>query len=95
MNKFKLFWKENCPKCPAAKDVIHQLQSDGYPIVEHNLETTEGLAEAAFHSVLSTPTIILTDNQDNPVAEWRGRIPTLDEARHAAMQGVTLKHESN
>jgi len=95
MNKFKLFWKEDCPKCPAAKNVIHQLESDGYFTVEHDLETTEGLAEAAFYGVLATPTIILTDNLDNSVAEWRGRIPTLEEARQSAVQGVKLQYESH
>ncbi len=95
MNKFKLFWKEDCPRCPAAKSIIHQLQSDGYITVEHDLETTEGLAEAAFYGVLSTPTIILTDSQDKAVAEWRGSIPTLEEVRYAAVQGVKLRHESN
>lgn len=87
MNKFTLFWKEDCPRCPAAKDVIHQLTSSGYLTVGHNLETTEGLAEAAFYSVLSTPTIILVDSQGNTIAEWRGQVPTLEEARHAADAG--------
>lgn len=95
MNKFRLFWKEDCPKCPAAKNIIHQLKSDGYAVLEYDLETTEGLAEAAFYSVLSSPTIILTDNRDKSVAEWRDRIPTLEEARYAAVQGLRLRHESN
>ncbi|MEW6380999.1 MAG: thioredoxin family protein [bacterium] len=82
--KFKLFWKEGCPACPVAKNIIHQLAHDGYLTIEHDLETTEGLAEAAFYGILSTPTIMLIDNQDSTVAEWRGKIPTLEEARQAA-----------
>jgi len=82
--KFKLFWKEGCPMCPAAKNVIHQLICSGYQAMEYDLETTEGLAEAAFYAVLSTPTIILLDEQDNSIAEWRGKVPTFEEAQAAA-----------
>ena len=92
MNKFKLFWKENCPTCPAAKDIINQLETRGWSTEGYNIETTEGLAEAAFYSVLSTPTIILTDKDDNPVAEWRGNVPALEEALG---QGLKIQHECN
>ena len=96
MNRFRLFWKEDCPRCPAAKNVIQQLRLDGYTTMEHNLETTDGLAEAAFYSVLSTPSIILTDARQNLVAEWRGHIPTIDEARSAAVKNdIKRKYENN
>ena len=94
MNRFKLFWKENCPKCPAAKDVIRQLQLDGFHTMEHNLETSEGLAEAAFYSILSTPSILLTDEKENLLAEWRDHIPTIDEARNAA-NDTKRRYENN
>jgi thioredoxin-related protein len=87
MSTFRLFWKEDCPKCPAAKNIIHQLRVDGYSTMEYNLETTDGLTEAAFYGVLSTPTIILTDKQENLVAEWRGSMPTVEEAKGAVTQG--------
>jgi glutaredoxin len=90
MCTFRLFWKEDCPKCPAAKHIIQQLRSDGYQTMEHDLETTSGLTEAALYGVLSTPTILITDEQENVVAEWRGSIPTVEEAKRAvrANQGV-------
>ena len=95
MNRFKLFWKEDCPKCPAAKDVMRQLKLDGFHTMEHNLETSEGLAEAAFYSILSTPSILLTDEKENLVAEWRDHIPTIDEARNAAADGTKRHYENN
>ncbi|MGA1874955.1 MAG: hypothetical protein ACMUIA_05070 [bacterium] len=87
---FRLFWKSDCPKCPAAKNVIYQLRVDGYSTMEHDLETADGLAEAAFYGVLSTPTIILTDGQENPVAEWRGNIPTVEEAKGAVIHSKKM-----
>ena len=87
MSIFKLFWREDCPKCPAAKQIIQQLRLQGYVTTEHNLQTTEGLAEAAFYGVLSTPTIILTDEQERILAEWRGVVPSIEEAKRALAQG--------
>ena len=63
--------------------------------MEHNLETSEGLAEAAFYSILSTPSILLTDEKENLVAEWRTYIPTIDEARSAAVDKTKQHYENN
>jgi glutaredoxin len=79
MGTVKIFTKRECPKCPAAKDVGDRLKKTGITIVDYDLETTEGLAEAAFHGVMATPTIIVEDGKDNEVAAWRGTVPSPQE----------------
>ena len=83
MGSIKIFTKAECPKCPAAKEIGGMLQQEGLPVTYYDLETPDGLAEAAFYSVLSTPTIIIEDQDERILAGWRGSIPTLQE-----IQGV-------
>ena len=83
MGSIKIFTKAECPKCPAAKEIGGILQQEGLQVNYYDLETPNGLAEAAFYSVLSTPTIIIEDEDEKFLAGWRGSTPTLQE-----IQGV-------
>ena len=83
MGSIKIFTKSECPKCPAAKEIGSILQQEGLQVNYYDMETPDGLAEAAFYSVLSTPTIIIEDQDARILAGWRGSIPTLQE-----IQGV-------
>ncbi len=83
MGSIKIFTKAECPKCPAAKEIGGILKQEGLRVNYYDLETPDGLAEAAFYSVLSTPTIIIEDEDERILAGWRGSIPTLQE-----IQGV-------
>ena len=83
MGSIKIFTKTECPKCPAAKEIGGILQQEGLQVNYYDLETPNGLAEAAFYSVLSTPTIIIEDEDEKILAGWRGSTPTLQE-----IQGV-------
>jgi glutaredoxin len=75
----KIFTKRECPKCPAAKEIGGILQQEGLQVLYYDLETPHGLAEAAFYSILSTPSIIIEDEDEKVVAGWRGSVPTLRE----------------
>jgi hypothetical protein len=77
----KVFVKEDCPNCPAAKEVANQ-----FPFSKlYDLDDAEGLAEAAFHSVLCTPSMILVDDQGMVVQSWRCHVPRPTEiANYAA-----------
>ncbi len=79
MGAIKIFIKKQCPKCPAAKDMGVQLKTRGMRVIDYDLETIEGLAEAAFYGVMATPTIIVEDGEDNELAAWRGTVPTPQE----------------
>jgi hypothetical protein len=51
------------------------------PVLNYDLDTTEGLAEASFYSILSTPSIVIEDEEEKEVVSWRGVVPTLQEVR--------------
>lgn len=71
MKRFKLFWKEGCHYCPEAKKVAGML-SGKYEVIKYDINTSEGLAEATFHNVKSTPTLILVDAFDRILRRWTG-----------------------
>ncbi|MDD5748688.1 MAG: hypothetical protein PHP64_06555 [Actinomycetota bacterium] len=77
----KVFVKEDCPNCPAAKEVASQ-----FPFSRvYSIDESEGLAEAAFYSVLCTPSIVLVDEDDQVIQSWRCHVPRPAEiANYAA-----------
>lgn len=79
MQHLKVFVKQDCQKCPAAKDVASR-----FPRTEiYDVEQAEGLAEAAFYSVLCTPSVIVVDENGSEVYAWRCTVPTpRDVAEH-------------
>ncbi|OGP64817.1 MAG: hypothetical protein A2170_04460 [Deltaproteobacteria bacterium RBG_13_53_10] len=81
MGSIKIFTKAKCPKCPAAKEIGTTLKEEGVPVLNFDLDTLDGLAEASFYSVLSTPSIIIEDEEEREIIGWRGVVPTLQEVR--------------
>ncbi len=82
MEYIKIFTKEKCPRCPAAKEIGKELKRQGMKVFTYDLETIDGLAEASFHSILSTPSIIIEDEEEREIASWRGEVPSLQEVKH-------------
>ena len=78
--RVKLFVKDNCPRCPAAKRACEGI--DGLEVFD--IGDIDGLAEAAFHGVLATPTVLVVDRAGSEVASWRGEAPD----RHALLASV-------
>ncbi len=81
MGSVKIFTKAKCPKCPAAKEIGKKLKKEGIPVFHYDLDTTDGLAEASFYSILSTPSLIVEDGEEREVIGWRGRVPALEEVK--------------
>lgn len=81
MELIKIFVKAKCPKCPAAKEIGLELKKEGLPVLHYDLDTIDGLAEASFYSILSTPSVIIEDELEREVASWRGMVPTLQEVK--------------
>ena len=80
--RIKVFVKDDCPRCPAAKHAV-----DGLDGVEfYNISEVDGLAEAAYHSVLSTPTVLVVDTGGSEIAAWRGEAPDRSALRQAVAQ---------
>ncbi len=81
MSAVKVFVKDGCGKCPAAKDVAGVLKSEGFEVHEYGLDTAEGMAEGAFYGIMSTPTMLIVDAAENPVTVWRGVVPPAEEVK--------------
>ena len=78
--KVKIFWKKDCPHCPRAKK-IGEMIDNTIEVQYCDIDTVEGLSEACMLNVLSTPTIILVDNDNNQLECWRGVVPELDHIK--------------
>ncbi len=75
----KIFWKEDCPRCPAAKKAVEEaLKGSDTKVRKFNVNDVEGMSEAAFHAVMATPTVLVVDSDDNEIASWRGEAPDRD-----------------
>ncbi len=87
MGSIKIFTKAKCPKCPAVKEIGAKLKKEGVPVLHYDLDTTDGLAEASFYSILSTPSLVIEDEQEREVISWRGVVPTLQEVKDYLLSG--------
>jgi thioredoxin-related protein len=81
MGVIKLFIQSRCARCPQAKQVGIELSQEGYQVVEYDVGTADGLAEASFYSVQATPTFILEDKHEKTVADFRGVVPTVQQIK--------------
>ena len=75
----KIFTKNECPRCPQAKQLGSEIEQDGHSVLYYDVETVDGLAEATFFGVQATPTIIVEDDAENEMADFRGQVPTREE----------------
>ena len=75
--KLKVFTKTDCPNCPAAKKLAQMLENKGANVEWFDLDQEEGLSEAVFFDVLSTPALIITDVDDMEIKGWRGKVPDI------------------
>ncbi len=81
MMLIKIFCKEECPNCPSAKELGKNLERDGKNVEVLSLDEPSGLADAMFLDVLSTPSIIVIDNDNKEKIRWSGKAPGLEEIK--------------
>jgi thiol-disulfide isomerase/thioredoxin len=79
MGLVKIFYRDDCPKCPLAKQLRDKLQERNVNVLAYNVGTADGLAEASFYSVMSLPTVVVEDAMENGLGEWRGDVPKVEE----------------
>jgi hypothetical protein len=79
MGVVKIFYKDDCPKCPLAKQLRDDLKGKNVEVLDYNVGTADGLAEASFYSVMSLPTVVVEDAMENGLGEWRGDVPRMEE----------------
>lgn len=74
--KIQLFTQKQCPRCPSAKEVIREINSERQiDVVEFDVDTVDGMAEAAYYGIISTPSVVLVDGSGEEVISWRGIAP--------------------
>lgn len=79
--RLKFFFRIGCPKCPPAKNVVEQLQTEGYAIEIYDMDTVDGLSEGALNSVMAIPTLILFEGeaeQEQEIKRWVGEMPSME-----------------
>ena len=74
MKTVLLFTSNTCPRCPAANNLGVRLKERGVLVTAHDVGAAEGLAEAAFYHVLTTPAILVIE-EETVIAGWRGAVP--------------------
>lgn len=79
MGIVKIFYKDDCPMCPMAKKLKDSLQKKNVDVDDFNVGTLEGLTEATYYRVMALPTIVVEDETENWVGEWRGNVPNIDD----------------
>ena len=89
MGTVKIFTKAKCPRCPAVKEIGKELKKKGVRVLQYDLETVNGLAEASFYSILSTPSLIIEDEEEREVIGWRGIAPSLEEVKEHLSAAVS------
>jgi len=80
--ELKVFTKEDCPICQLDEfgNLLRKLSEHGTPIKYYNVDTTEGLAEAAYESIGNGKLpVILAFRDGERVGQWEGKIPLLEE----------------
>jgi len=84
MPKILLFTKKDCPRCPEAKEVVKAIAGEvGIEVKEYDVESIEGLAEAAYYMVLSTPSVIVVNENGEELSAWRGKALKKEELINA------------
>lgn len=76
----KVFVKADCPNCPAAKELASKFKFSKI----FDMDKSDGLAEAAFHSVLCTPSMVLVDDDDSVIQSWRCHVPRFNDISNYA-----------
>ncbi|GFP23229.1 hypothetical protein HKBW3S09_00696 [Candidatus Hakubella thermalkaliphila] len=77
----KVFWQERCPNCPQAKALGERLEEEGLQVEYWDVKMVSGLSEAILHDVMSTPSVVLVDENEQELAAWRSTTPSYHEVR--------------
>ncbi|MFH1783484.1 MAG: hypothetical protein ABH868_01095 [bacterium] len=77
--KIKVFGKKDCQACAATKEKLSFFLNkwdlaDDVPIIFYDLETLEGLTEAAIQDALEAPTTII-EKDNHEIARWEKEVP--------------------
>ena len=74
----KLFTQPTCPRCPAAKKVVAQVENR-VKVENYDVKTEDGLAVALEYDILATPSIVITSHDGEILGQWSGQTQTIEE----------------
>ncbi|MDD5417792.1 MAG: thioredoxin family protein [Candidatus Nanoarchaeia archaeon] len=77
--KIKIFWQPECVKCPEAKELGKKLADKGQKVELKNIKESDGLADAAYHNIMATPSVVLCDDEECEIKVWLAETPKLEE----------------
>jgi glutaredoxin len=81
----KIFIAPDCPKCISAKKLAEDLTRQHHTVEKYDISTIEGLAEAAYYSIQTTPFVVIERPDDNTLT------PDIEDAiEDAGLLGVCL-----
>lgn len=75
----KIFTQPSCPKCPEAKKLGKELEKI-VKVEYFDIKDVDGLAESTYYDVLSTPSIVIV-NDEKELVSWRGETPKIEEVK--------------
>lgn len=75
ISSYELFARKTCPNCPPVKNFVLGLSLQGSVV---DVDTEEGLSEAAVKGVFSAPTVIFYDERGKEVSRAHN-VPDLEE----------------
>jgi predicted thioredoxin/glutaredoxin len=78
--KIKIFTQPNCPNCPTSKLLGNELLNEGIDVEFYDIKTPEGLAESLMHNILSTPSLIILNN-NKVIADFLSQTPKIEEVK--------------
>jgi len=74
----KVFTQPGCYRCPAAKNLGNKVKK--HLVVEFwDVTDADGLAEASFYNVYSTPSLVLVSDDGKELAGWRAKVSSTEE----------------
>ena len=84
--KVNIFGKQNCGNCKSTKKMLAFFipkwgLGEKIQVEFHDMETTDGFAEGAFHDVADKLPTVIVANGDKTLARWDGKIPNTEELK--------------
>ena len=79
---YEIFIKRDCPNCPTARGLGVELAKRGKEVIFWSLDEADGLCEATWQEIQSTPTILYTAGEGDDRKEmhrWIYPLPSVEE----------------